>query len=54
VWLVLHDEHDNPDELAAIQSALAERFQPQEKRVFPGEILITVILYRLPPLSGGP
>jgi mannosyltransferase len=45
VWLVLHDEQEKPDELASIQSTLAEQFQPRAKRAFPGKILITVVLY---------
>jgi len=49
VWLLLHDEQDNPRELAVVQSALAERFQPQGKHTFPGEILITVVLYSRSP-----
>jgi hypothetical protein len=44
-WLVLHDEHEKPDELAVVQSTLAERFQPQETLAFPGKIWITVVLY---------
>ena len=46
VWLLLHDERDSPSELAVIQSVLAERFQPQDKTVFPGEIEISVMLYK--------
>ena len=45
VWLLLHDEQERPDELAVVQSTLAERLQPQEKRAFPGKIPITVVLY---------
>ena len=45
VWLLLHGEQDRPDELAVLQSTLGERFHPQEKRAFPGNILITVVLY---------
>ncbi|MGA9797712.1 MAG: glycosyltransferase family 39 protein [Terriglobales bacterium] len=46
VWLLLHDEQEKPDELAIIESTLAgEKFQPQEKRTFPGKILITVMRY---------
>jgi mannosyltransferase len=46
VWLLLHDEEEKPDELATVESTLAgERFQPQEKRVFPGNIPITVVRY---------
>jgi len=48
VWLILHDERDNPNELAVVRSALAERFQVQSERAFPGEILITVVLYGRP------
>jgi hypothetical protein len=49
VWLVLHDEKEKPDELALVQSTLAEKLLPQEKRVFPGEIPITVVLYNRTP-----
>lgn len=45
VWLILHDEKRSPNELALVQSALAERLQPRETRTFPGEIPITVMLY---------
>jgi hypothetical protein len=45
VWLLLHDERDKPKELAVVRSALADRFQLQSERAFPGEILITVALY---------
>ncbi len=46
VWLLLHDEQEKPDELAIVESTLAgERFQSQEKRVFPGKIPITVVRY---------
>jgi mannosyltransferase len=46
VWLLLHDAQEKPDELAIVESALAGgRFQPQEKRAFPGKILITVTRY---------
>jgi hypothetical protein len=48
VWLILHDERDNPNELAVVRSALAERFQVHSQRAFPGEILITVVLYGRP------
>jgi mannosyltransferase len=52
IWLLLHDEQDKPDELAIVESTLAgQRFQPQEKRVFPGKILITVVRYDLAPLQ---
>ena len=45
VWLLLHDEKGKPDELALVQSTLGEQFQAGEKRTFPGEIPITLVLY---------
>jgi mannosyltransferase len=45
IWLLLHDEHDKPNELAVVRSALAETLQLQSERAFPGEIPITVALY---------
>ena len=45
VWLILHIESMDPEKSAIIQSTLAERLQLQEKRMFPGEDLITVELF---------
>lgn len=45
VWLILHIESMDPEKSAVIQSTLAERLQLQEKRLFPGEDLITVELF---------
>ncbi len=50
VWLLLHDEQEERDELGVIQSTLAEGFQLKEKRAFPGKILITVVLFIRTPL----
>jgi len=49
VWLLLHDEQEKPAELGVVESTLAEGFQPQEKRTFPGKIMITVALYSRAP-----
>jgi mannosyltransferase len=48
VWLLLNDEQEKPTELAIVHSTLAERLRPQEERVFPGKIPITVVLYGRP------
>lgn len=45
VWLLLHDEKGKPAELAQVQSTIGEQFQAGEKRVFSGEIPITIVLY---------
>ena len=46
VWLLLHDEKGKPAELNLVESTLGERLQAGEKHVFPGEIPITVMLYK--------
>jgi len=45
VWLVLHIESMNPEKSAIVQSTIGERLQLQEKKLFPGEDLITVELF---------
>lgn len=46
VWLLLHDEKGKPAELNLVESTLGERLQAGEKHLFPGEIPITVMLYK--------
>ncbi|MGH9545169.1 MAG: glycosyltransferase family 39 protein [Terriglobales bacterium] len=45
VWLVLHIEQMDPQKSALVQSTIGEGLQLQEKKMFPGEDLITVELF---------
>jgi mannosyltransferase len=45
VWFVLHIESADPEKAALIQSTLEERLHLQDKKLFPGEDLITVELF---------
>jgi 4-amino-4-deoxy-L-arabinose transferase-like glycosyltransferase len=45
VWLVLHIESLDPEQPALIQSTLEERLRLQDKKLFPGQDLITVELF---------
>jgi mannosyltransferase len=45
VWLVLHIEQMDPQKSAIVQSAIGEGLQLEDKKMFPGEDLITVELF---------
>ncbi len=45
VWFVLHIESLDPEQKAIIQSTLEERLRLEDKKVFPGQDLITVELF---------
>jgi mannosyltransferase len=45
IWLVLHIEQMDPQKAAMVQAAVGEGLQLQEKKMFPGEDLITVELF---------
>ncbi len=45
MWLVLHIESLNPEKPALIKSTLEGKLSLQDKKLFPGEDLITVELF---------
>jgi len=45
IWLVLHIEQMDPQKSAIVQSTVGERLKLEDKKMFPGEDLITVELF---------